>query len=787
MERYNSTDLTLFLTMNTSDHHALFFCFPHPKARYERLHRTKIALHEEERCREVNCNAARDQRNHAVSVEKGKDDACVQAKMPAAAAPLASRGVDISACNENGLVELGAANTQTQDGNHMNAMHPGMTVQDSVAERCIPETIPPTPLSAFNMSEPQMDVITKRRESDVSRDMNNQGLEEHGGRILGLSPFSPLFHSLDDAIRVRGIHGQSDPTSVGKYSRYTPLGCVSAYEKVSATKKRTPDSDHVIGSSSKEKRRAVALDSSPCPRNRWTPSREPAFRRPHSTRRSKGTPQASHSMQTIEMASDQSILGLNIRFPQPILAAAGSSNGRYVVVLMGSHADYEPEEILVLELGCEICVDSIDAKAGSNERRHDTNKYDPSKTIVKVASSILVQRSVFATGLALSSSSFAVIADEDLKIPVVILSAALSPHEAPTNVTRPCLSVILCHKEQKTTGIKDSTSSILSVEHEYPLFAVAPRKGRTILASGIGAEISTLGFGRGWESYTWGRPFRGDVTKETKTHDIDLSAASVTQESVDVHTLTLIEDAWKAPILVGILSTGGVALWDLDKRELVAVIEHSAWDFSAVYPVSTSRIEKQPRSRGRDTGESKTGYGSGLEPSAPKMLDVESTFCVLARVHQRHRLSYGGWDTGLAVVVCNTNHQKSQEPTMSEPLPFSRPTLAASAGDMTVVGCANGEIWISNFNDGISYGPIALCQEEKTPNKSLISAIVLGGAGCLNQCCSDNMLDIRSCNEDVSFAGKGKAQSIQSKRVVITSLDGDCWILDVSHLHSLVS
>ena len=603
------------------------------------------------------------------------------------------------------------------------------------SELVVPETIPPTPHSIFNVSESPSQIHMGNGTGFCKTDGNSR--MGNSSDLHGASPFSPLFHGLDNGIKNIIFKGERTSTS-GKESRYTPLGSMKHRVLFNSARKSTPDSTRFMPSGSKDKRKTIDLDSSPWLRHRiLTPSKSKLMGH---ERREKGISNSKPDDRImVQLSRDE--VGFHISLPQPILACCMSRDNKYLAILMGSHADLEPEEILVFE---NLLADA--SASNCEEIAAGSISIDS----MKIVSSILVQRSDIASGLLLSSTSFAIVSDSKLDLPIIVLSAALSPREAQADTFRPCLYVIPLESSDKfatNTKLKK-----ISVEHDYPLLSIVHLDSYTILAAGVGAEILTLIFNDTWKSYSWGRPFRGAV--QSILPSTQKSNTSAGEEFEDVFSLTMLPSFEGSNLLAGVLSSGGFAFWDVSSRELIGVKRDQEWAVSALYSLD---LHSQAKYEIDDT----MALDDLKNHLTPFMRSHNCFF--LARIHSRHEKHENEWNGALAVGMMN----REKNEIVLKPIDGGlKASCVGSSGSLNVIGCSNGDIWASNICHGIRYGPITLRQNFKTQPKDPITAILGFHDSALH-----GMYDRNQTESTISKKNK-------LNPVVITSLGGDCWIIN---------
>ena len=205
-------------------------------------------------------------------------------------------------------------------------------------------------------------------------------------------------------------------------------------------------------------------------------------------------------------------LSLKLRLSQPALAVVTSGDGRFMAVLLGSHADWEPNEVLVFA----ICLDHAPKTPVGKEAAAvvvETTAaavaaMDNEKNAAKVVASISVQRSHHATGLPITPSSLA-LASTPKGEPILILSGVYDLPDGPASLGRPTIHAVHCGATTLTTT--DTTcvaGTALGVESDDPFFSIAMLGPHTLLAVGDGSSsngASVIHFDKHWKSYSWGR------------------------------------------------------------------------------------------------------------------------------------------------------------------------------------------------------------------------------------------------------------------------------------------
>ncbi len=210
-------------------------------------------------------------------------------------------------------------------------------------------------------------------------------------------------------------------------------------------------------------------------------------------------------------------LSMKLRLPLPALAVTTSVDGRFMAVLMGSHADWEPCEVLVFEISLDR-----QSKSGGVAAEETLNKHIPAAA--KVVASISVQRSHYAAGLPITPSSFA-LTSTPKGDPILLLSGVFDLLDGPASLGRPTIHAVHCSIDTNNTdnnngnnnttttgmGVPVTTSAAgtaLGVESDEPFFSIAMLGPHTLLAVGDGSSsngASVIEFDANWKSYSWGR------------------------------------------------------------------------------------------------------------------------------------------------------------------------------------------------------------------------------------------------------------------------------------------
>lgn len=193
---------------------------------------------------------------------------------------------------------------------------------------------------------------------------------------------------------------------------------------------------------------------------------------------------------------------LRLQLPQPCLLAVASSDGCFVALVLGSHADREPSEVMVMEVG-QLMRKNASPAATANAPEAAVSQRE--STALRFLASVSVQRAAHAAGVPLTSSSLALITNR-VGDPVLILSAIFELHDGPAPAGCPAINAIPCRTSftKPLTGV-NVASGALAVEHDDPLFAVAVLGPHQLLVAGDGGGGAILHFDPGWRSYTWDR------------------------------------------------------------------------------------------------------------------------------------------------------------------------------------------------------------------------------------------------------------------------------------------
>lgn len=274
---------------------------------------------------------------------------------------------------------------------------------------------------------------------------------------------------------------------------------------------------------------------------------------------------------------------LRVRFPSPVIMTVVCEESDHVAVLLGSVSGQEPTEVLVFALLCDetFSQPSLQPRVSRVVYRW------------KLVASVPVKRSRYAAEpvpLPLTSGSIALVTkfnssngnNPDREV-VLILSAVYELPDA--NLTdRPAIHIVVC----------PSNRPPLAVEHDVPLFAVAPIPGSGRLwAAGDGeAGAILLEFDPNWRSYTWARRLP--------------AAALPGDEAIDdICSLILIE--WHGRrCLMATSASGLVALWSLETLACVSVGADAQHAISSIIAVIKMNVPLSVSGTGINTCPRKT-------------------------------------------------------------------------------------------------------------------------------------------------------------------------------------
>jgi hypothetical protein len=426
------------------------------------------------------------------------------------------------------------------------------------------ETVPPTPPGVFDVSETPMAALGGAyvHQGDVA---DTQGLVQAGQRLFAGS-FSP-FAELAEFAAAAGDRPQPA-------ARYTPFTVLPRGNRSSSSLMTTRTKTKTAAAPGSVARFAFALrdaEHTPhtLPRQQQcrdkTPIEDQTYHHHHQ--------QQQHHQQLVEVgapgsafrvssavplggiavdadvspltrnaaaASDgvdvlsskgpgMSSASLRIRLPQPPLLTVGSADGKHFAVLLASHADLEPSEVLVFEVST-CSTEPVPAEDGKKEERpqqpqqaspccdHRQQEHQqqhvvdvgshrhrspPQQKTLRVLASIAVSRSVHASGMELTPSIMALETDQRGG-PVLVISAALELPESATPPGNPAIHVVPCAASHGDDSESCSLGSrAVAVEHDEPYVAVATPGSKVILASGIGGEVAIIRFNPSWRSYSW--------------------------------------------------------------------------------------------------------------------------------------------------------------------------------------------------------------------------------------------------------------------------------------------
>lgn len=257
----------------------------------------------------------------------------------------------------------------------------------------------------------------------------------------------------------------------------------------------------------------------------------------------------------------QEVLGLTspslrVRFPSPVIMTVVCEESDHVAVVLGSEstADYEPEEVLVFALSSDANCLPTSSQHSKGFNRHSW----------KLIASVPVRRSQYSAEpipLPLNSGSIALVkappSNGDPTREVVLILSAVFELPGLSVTDRPAIYIVSC----------PSSRPPLAVEHDVPLFAIAPvssLSGSTTLRHSLWAAgepwetgAVLLEFDPHWSAYTWARHLP--------------AAALQGDEAIDDICSLRLFDCHNNRYLIAVSASGLVAVWSLETSLCVSV------------------------------------------------------------------------------------------------------------------------------------------------------------------------------------------------------------------------
>jgi len=239
------------------------------------------------------------------------------------------------------------------------------------------------------------------------------------------------------------------------------------------------------------------------------------------SRASTDVDSTSARLPVLALPTSDEPVSFKLRLPQPALAVVTSVDGRFMAVLIGSHADWEPTQVLVFAISLERAPNAavvneaavVEAAAVDDEKNTDNLPELAPAATAKVVASVFVQRSQHARNLFITPSSLA-LALTPKGEPVLILSGVFDLPDGPASLGRPNIHAVRCGtNSNNTTNTTCVARTTLTVESDDPFFSIAMLGPHTLLAIGDGSSSGlVIEFDANWKSYSWGRSLPPAIT-----------------------------------------------------------------------------------------------------------------------------------------------------------------------------------------------------------------------------------------------------------------------------------
>lgn len=457
-------------------------------------------------------------------------------------------------------------------------------------------------------------------------------------------------------------------------------------------------------------------------------------------------------------------LSLKLRLPQPVLAVVTSSDGQYMAVLLGSHADWEPSEVLLFSVSLEKGTEKETSLAQKETSQLEDLLPTP-PAAAKVVAAVSVQRSRYAGHLSITPSSIAV-ASTIKGNPVLILSAVYELTEGPPSLGRPTIHAITCcytlnstnynHSTDTGTSTSNWVADALGVESDDPFFSVAVVGQQSIIAVGDGSSgASVINFDPLWRSYSWGKTFSPAIGGTIIKSDGVVGFNSSLNENEnplpavldDVSRLIMVPIPGRKDecLLTALSANGMMGAWDMTSRSCVAVGGDARYAVRAAVPVLLEDPFSKPT----------TNIGANNSIDAQK-----HCFVVLL---QRD----GNYDTSVGVATLTPlSSSFILGPSLSLP---GVTAIGSLTQDKVLLGCMDGTVRLWNVRSGECSIPIDVCSGAAVPVTSfaLVAQTSNGVAG-------------NDQNSNGGMEQNGGAEN--AVRVVVTSIAGDCVVLEMAAL-----
>ena len=482
-------------------------------------------------------------------------------------------------------------------------------------------------------------------------------------------------------------------------------------------------------------------------------------------------------------------VSFRLQLSRPALAVVLSPDKQYMAVVLGSHADWEPSEILVFAISLERASQQADPALdddGDGEERHqttttidnndnkDTTTTTDTTAAARVVASLAVQRSRHAEGLPITPSSLALTSTRRGD-PVLLLSAVYELTDGPASVGRPTMHVVPCSGYDG--GDVDCGAGALGVESDYPFFSLAVVDSNTVVTAGggnVGGGAAVIEFDPLWRSYTWKKSLpsaaplvvddgggaavdnggkksssssspgtavgsdkncvnAGDDQIEMMQPPLldDICSLMMVTATTTTTTPTATAAATRQPkqhVVTALTATGAMTAWNYTARECTASGVNTQYAVRAVVPITTSILS--------------TSFTT-------TQMHQQQQQCFVALL-QRRDSPIGETSVAVATFSSSLSPSSSSTPNfliLGDPLqiPSSASSMVTSIGALgensIVLGCGDGGVRVWNIQSGDCSSSMDVC------NGAAVTCIAASG--------------------DV---------------VVITSIAGDCVVIEKQEL-----
>lgn len=238
--------------------------------------------------------------------------------------------------------------------------------------------------------------------------------------------------------------------------------------------------------------------------------------------------------------------GLQLCLPQPVLLASCSYDANYMALLLGSHADLLPSEVIIVSLDQEDEVQSTKIIASFAVQQSNTFRYLP---LTKNSLQMAVNHK--GEPLLVLSATLELIRDEDLSSGIAamaVIPCAADPINRPIFIE----------------SRKDS-ALVTVVPHPYI--------DNALLVAGEGGSVEEVKFDPLWRSYTWGRT---------------LPCAHFHQfELIDICRLSWIMET---ETLLGVSSDGLIAYWNLKSGTFLGACNNADYGVCGVSVIQSQIV-----------------------------------------------------------------------------------------------------------------------------------------------------------------------------------------------------